>query len=63
MPASIEDPTWIVVLITALVAALVAVVVHVAGRAVLRRVTRQSGARRRTNCATSWWCATGAACC
>jgi small-conductance mechanosensitive channel len=42
MLASIEDPTWIVILTTALVAALAAVIVHVAGRAVLRRVTRQS---------------------
>ena len=42
MLAGIEDPTWIVALITALVAALAAVIVHVVGRAVLRRMTRQS---------------------
>jgi small-conductance mechanosensitive channel len=38
----IEDPTWIVTLVTALVAALGASVLHITGRAVLRRVTRHS---------------------
>jgi len=38
----IEDPTWIVTLVTALVAALGASVLHITGRAVLRRITRPS---------------------
>ena len=38
----VNDPTWTWVLITAAVAALAAMVLHVAGRAVLRRVTRHS---------------------
>ncbi|HEX7889058.1 MAG TPA: mechanosensitive ion channel domain-containing protein [Ramlibacter sp.] len=37
-----QDPTWMLTLVTALVAALGAVAVHVAGRAVLRRMTRHS---------------------
>lgn len=44
----IEDPTWIVALVTALVAALGATVLHIAGRAVLRRVTRHSVLLHRT---------------
>ena len=42
MAPRIEDPTWIVTLVTALVAALGASVLHITGRAVLRRITRPS---------------------
>ena len=48
MLGPIEDPTWIVTLITALVAALGASVAHIVGRAVLRRVTRHSLILQRT---------------
>jgi small-conductance mechanosensitive channel len=42
VPPRIEDPTWVVTLVTALLAALGASVLHITGRAVLRRVTRHS---------------------